>query len=367
MGVYDFVVQGRAVKYHGQNAVWQCHFPGHADGAHEESWSCTGYTDGRAYCFGCSKWASTVDLYVQFRYGIFVNPGSRGRYEDTQTRDAYREAFKALDHNSFLTNSSYTPPEEGGGRQFDELERTFLTVVADLMHRDLHEDQQAQQYLKGRGVFLALPNMGVARETQFAEIKDLARQLGDEELTVRVGLEGRKPKSRGRMHWMVADSTVVFQRNRLRQVVYYQARTLRTNRNKPYYCPGGVAKIPIAFGHHADGPWVGGEGWYKFAWAVDLGWNVWAPLGMQSRYVPTPYLAPLHQGLYIGDRNTNRAGLRGLAILQERAALSGYQVATSLVPRPFTDPDLWAAHIGYAHADQEMRSYLARFRQRFAA
>lgn len=124
--------------------------------------------------------------------------------------------------------------------------------------------------------------------------------------------------------------------------------------------------MPIAFEANPGGPWVGGEGWYKFAWAAQYGWNVWAPLGMQSRYVPTPYLAPLHLGLYIGDRNENNAGLHGLRVLNERAALSGYRIALSLVPRGFTDPDLWAAHIGYRHADREMRQYRERFIERLA-
>jgi hypothetical protein len=290
---------------------------------------------------------------VQFRFGIFIATGTK--MAGTEIGAAYHAAELALRTTGHTPNAS--PIANNNGRSFDAVEQRFMTEVARIMHGDLLRDREAIQYIVNRGAE-PYPVMGVARSFQVPAILDAAKQLGDKELPLRCGLMSQKnPKQ---MNWMLADATVVFQKNREGNVVYYQGRSLHGDRKKPYYCPSAIAKVPITFEINPGGLWVGGEGFYKFAWASRYGWNVWAPLGTQAQNLPTERLRPLDHGLYMGDRNENGAGANGVKILKDRAELSGYDVTFTLVPRGHTDPDLWAAAIGYANASAEMQRLLQR-------
>jgi len=353
--MYDYVITDRPVDHRGRLAVWQCHFPGCTDGNKTESWSCTGYPDGRCYCFACHKSASIVDLYVQFRFGIFITPGTK--MDDPVVRGAYRAAFVDLQHTGYASTSTPVAREQSG-RAFNGMEQRFMNEVATLMHHDLLYDKRAMTYITERGAN-AYPIMGVARRTQMPAIHDIARQLGDPDLPHRCSLTSRKePKW---MNWLLEDSTVVFQKNKEGNVVYYQGRTLRTDREKKYYCPYGIAKVPIVYEGNPGGPWVSSEGYYKVAWAIQHGWNIVAPLGTQAQYIPTEKLRVLDgNGLHIGDRDDNGAGRKGVLIMKERTLLSGYNVAMAITPKGYTDPDLWAAHIGYHRASAEMNRFINR-------
>jgi hypothetical protein len=354
MSIYDYVVTDRPVAHHGTLATWQCHFPGCSDGSNVDSWSCTGYPDGRCHCFSCNRNASVIDLYVQFRFGIFVAPGTKTT--DANVRGAYRAAFVDLQATGYVASS--TPVSRAqSGRDFNDTEQRFMYEVARLMHDDLTRDKEALAYMHGRGVE-PYAIMGVARAYQMPAIRDIARQLGDSGLPARCGLVSRKYPQY--MNWLLADATVVFQMQNGR-VTYYQGRSLHTDRQKPYYCPYGITKKPISFEVNPGGPWFSSEGAYKVLWAAREGWNVLAPLGTQSQYIPTEKLRVLDgNGLHIGDRDANGAGLKGVQIMKERTQLSGYRVAMALTPKGYTDPDLWAGAIGYSRASAEMHRLLQR-------
>jgi hypothetical protein len=354
MGIYEFLIRDRPIIYRGNLAVWQCHFPGHQDGNNPEDWSCVGYPDGRCYCFGCHSWAGPADLYVQDRFGIFIRPGTK--ITDDHTRGAYRAAFQALQANNYDVGTKLTVPESRG-RELTRIERSFLYQVSELMHQSLINDDEVLEYLERRGTE-PYPIFGLARSWQMPIIQDIAKELGDEDLPRRCGIAGwEKPKY---MHFLLRDAVVVFQRHK-EEVVYYQARTLRKELRTRYYNPKAIAKVPLMYNIHPGGPWLAAEGFFKVAWAIRYGWNVWAPLGTAVKSVPTPYLACLDGGVYLGDRNTNGAGQKAVEDILERATLSGYNLAALPVPRGYTEPDLWAKQIGYANADAELRSFLIRY------
>ena len=352
--IYDYVMNNtRQIIYQGGGlARWRCHFPGHEDGITSDKWSCVGYPAGkekygRCWCFGCNRSASVVDLYVQTRYGIFVTPG---KMTDPATRKAYREAFDALDRGGYVTNDLSFESTPETGRSFTEIERKFLTKVAERMSHDLRRDDHAIAYLKQRGVEPAAW-VGVARRNQMGHILTIARQMGDEGLPVRCGIAtARYPNF---MHYLLKDSVVVFQRDF--GVSYYQARSLGEKR---YYNPVGIAKRPLAVVSSPDAPWFAAEGFFKVAWAIPFGWNVFAPLGSAADRIPTPQLSKIDKGMYIGDRNV--PGQQATARLHERASLSGLSIACLTTPRGYVDPDLWAKGIGYRNAHDEMQQTLRR-------
>src|SRR5437868_8328496 len=54
---------------------FQCPF--HPDGDNPSRWSCVGYPDGTAWCFGCKRGFSVVDLEVRRQLGHCVTVGEK--------------------------------------------------------------------------------------------------------------------------------------------------------------------------------------------------------------------------------------------------------------------------------------------------
>jgi hypothetical protein len=258
------------------------------------------------------------------------------------------------DSRSTLT-PNVTPYEGQKLRVFTSEERRYLGVVAAIMHRDLMKDTQALAYLAQRGCD-PWPFIGVARHGQLKELKGVAKELGDPSLVDRVGITSTHPQHLGKMHILVQDSIMVFQLDQ-QEGVYYQARTLRTDRKNRYYNPEGIERRHLVVG---NAPRIGAEGFFKGAWALSYGFGLWAPLGSQAAdKLPADKLKPLHNGIYVADRDVNQAGQDMLKTIKNRAYLSGIDAVFTYPPNQVKELDEWATSVGYKEAAKRLQILLA--------
>ncbi len=357
--MFDTVIE---VIQRGRTEIFRCPF--HNDGEDRRNWSAVGYPDGKFYCYACKARGSIVDL------AIYLDIGRMNRGEKIVERDIDGRVVRILDkemheaykrHGHLLDNKSALRPLDPS-RSFTELESLFLTDVACLMNDWLAEDREAKNYLKGRGVDPAWSIFGVARPGQMGAIHEIARSYDDEDLPRRVGLESRHPNYIGKMYYGVMDSVVAFHRDSENRVVYYQARTLRKDREHNYYNPERITKIPIEFG---EGPLLIAEGFFKVAWAAVYGFRAVGMTGNFSDHLPESLFQRFNNQIYLAD-NDQGPGIRAARIMLNRVELLGndHRLCVLMPPDPHKDGDTWAKDVGYKTAALDIWTQYNRFQNK---
>ncbi len=343
----------RPVVRVGDKVRWQCFV--HSDGEESKHWSCTGYPDGHIFCFACRWRGSIIDLAVRKEHGTFLPSGKKAN--DERLRQSYA---KYLRDPLFKSLANDSVQEDRPRQQFSLLQKQYLQGMYEVMRRDFLRDDEARAYTSRRGC-PSLTCFGVARGHQMAELRALARDLGDVSLIDTVGVASKKyPRS---MYYILRDSLVVFNKERDGTISYYQARPFGEKIAR-FYVPPKIDKVPIRYIIDDSQPSIGAEGFYTIAWLAERGFNTIAFLGQSDRSLEARYYAPLNNGAYFIDINApNDDGVRvGLDIAQKvytKVVYSGWNCKMFYPGKGMCQADEWACSIGWSRAASYVRRRLS--------
>lgn len=356
------VLDGRPVAAKNNYTKWQCPFhPDDKKHRGESAWSCHGYPNGTWYCFVCHARGDWKDLYVWSQTGRRLTPGEQIQPDDYPLRAAYRKAHE-IERSGYyveVTKTNRTTENPSVGRELSVAEQQFLySAFVSVFQPQLARDQQAQQYLKQRGVDPKLPFLGMCRKRHYAPLRRLADHYDDPAFLELTGLQSRIHADGLTIQNMIVAAQLDHENQRL---LYYQTRAIYPNMSMRYYNPN-IRKRPLIFGDPANDQKAIGEGLFDVLWLVSRGWTGIVNMGTR---VPLRTLDPelrraYHNGFYLTDNDD--AGRHAACSLKHETEYCGLTLRIIQTPRGHKDPDEWARALSYDKAERMLTMLVTKFR-----